>query len=306
MLRYLIPLFASVCLFSANSPSIGLIRSPGEFRIDGSVVSSNGAIFEGAVVETSAALSVIQLGNAEMTVAPESRVRVYQDHIVLEKGSGSVKDSAHRLIEAATMRIVPTTRESVVQIDINSPAQITVSARGGGAEVSNSAGILTARLSSGMALAFSPQAAADSAVKLTGTIESHGSSFFLTDKTTSLIVQLVESVDVSKNLGKRVEITGASVPGATLVGGASMLVRVATINPITDKKTAGAIAAGTGGAAGGAAAGTAAGAGASGAAVAGISAVTVGAIVGGAAVAASVGGLAAAGTFSSAGSTSHP
>jgi hypothetical protein len=289
MLKYLISLIAASSLMlvsAATSPSIGFVKSAGEFRVDGSAVRGNGNVFEGNLVETASARSVIQLADAQITLAPNSSARIYRDHTVLEKGTGSVKDGANHVIEADTLRIVPSTQDSVVQVEITNPSRVTVGARGGSAEVRNSSGVLTASLLPGMSLAFNPRAAASSAVKMTGDIESRSGAYFLTDETTKITVQL-ESPDVSKYVGKKVEITGTSVPDANLAGGASQLVRVVTIK----SRKNGAAAAGAGAAAAGV--GTAAGAGA------GVSVAAVGAIVGGVAIAGTVGGLAAAGTFSS-------
>jgi hypothetical protein len=293
MFKYVLSLLAtgSLLAVSAASPSIGFVKSAGEFRVDGSAVRGNGTVFEGALVETSTARSVIQLAGAQITLAPDSRVRVYRDRTVLEKGSGLVKDGARHVIEAATLRIAPTARDSVVQIEITSPSHVTVATSGGAAEVRNSTGILTASLRPGMALAFDPQAAAAAAVKMTGVIESRSGACFLTDETTKVTIQLLEGADVSKYIGKKVEITGSSIPGANPAGGASQLVRAVTIKPVGEKGKAGAVAAAGAGAAGGAAVGAGAAAGLSGAAI--------GAIVGGVAVAGTTGGLAAAGTFSS-------
>ena len=284
----------SLLALSAAS-SIGFVKSTGEFRVDGAAVRGNGTVFEGNLVETTAARSVIRLADAEITLAPDSRARVYRDRTVLEKGSGFVKDGARHVIEAATLRIVPSVRDSVVQIEITSPSYVTVATRGGPAEVRNSSGVLTASLLPGMALAFNPQAAAAAAVKITGVIESRNGAYFLTDETTKVTVQLQESADVSKYAGREVEITGSSIPGANPVAGASQLVSAVTVTPVGKKRKAGAIAAGAGAAGAGAAGAGAAGAGAAGA---GLSGAAIGAIVGGVAAGGAVVGLAAAGTFS--------
>jgi hypothetical protein len=260
-------------------------------------MSGNGTVFEGNLVETAAARSVIQLAGSQMTLAPDSSARVYRDRIVLVKGSGSVKDSAHQVIEAATMRIVPSTQDSVVQIAIASPSRITVLARGGAAEVSNSSGVLTARLRPGMALAFNLQAAGDVSVKMTGVIQSSGGLYFVTDETTQVTVQVLGSSEVSKYVGKRVEITGSSIFVANPPAGASQLIRAITISPAANPIEAGAAAAGRGAGGGGATGGASA---------AGFSAVTIGAIIGGVAIVGTVGGLAAAGTFGSDSSVSRP
>ena len=293
MFKYMMCLLAagSLLVVSAASPSIGFVKSSGEFRVDGSAVRGNGTIFEGAVVETNAARSVIQLASAQITLAPDSRVRVYRDRTVLEKGSGSVRDGASHIIEAATLRIAPS-RDSVVQIDLTSLSHVTVGARGGPAQVRNSSGVLTASLLPGMALAFNPQAASAAAVKLTGVIEARDGAYLLTDETTKVTVQLLEGPDVIKYAGKKVEVTGSSIPGASPLGGASQLVRAVTIKPVGDKRKIAAAAGAAGTGAGAAAAGAGAGA------AAGLSGAAVAAIVGGVAVAGTVGGLAAAGTFS--------
>jgi hypothetical protein len=308
MFKYAMSLLVtgSLLAVSAASPSIGFVKSAGEFRVDGSAVRGNSTVFEGAIVETSTARSVIQLAGAQITLAPDSRVRVYRDRTVLEKGSGLVKDGARHVVEAATLRIAPAARDSVVQIEITGPSHVTVATSGGAAEVRNSSGILTASLRPGMALAFDPQAAAAAAIKMTGVIESRSGAYFLTDETTKVTIQLLEGADVSKYVGKKVEITGSSIPGANLVGGASQLVRAVTVKPVGEKGKAGAVAGAGAGAAGVAAAAGAAGGAAAGAgAAAGLSGAAVGAIVGGVAVAGTVGGLAAAGTFSSDSSVSR-
>ena len=305
MFKHALSLLAagSLLAVSAASPSIGFVKSGGEFRVDGSAVRGNGTVFEGALVETSSARSVIQLTGARIILSPDSLVRVYRDRTVLEKGSGLVKDVHRHVIEAATLHIAPTARDSVVQIDIMSPSHVRVAASGGAAEVRNSSGILTASLRPGMALAFEPQAAAAAAVKMTGVIESRNGAYFLTDETTRVMIQLLEGAEVSRYVGKKVDIAGSSIPGASPAGGASQLVRAVTIKPVGGKGKAGALAAAgagaAGGAAGGGAAAGAAGAGAAAGAAAGLSGAAVGAIVGGVAVGGTVGGLAASGTFSS-------
>lgn len=299
--KYLVPKMFKYAMFllvagsllavSAASLSIGFVKSAGEFLVDGHTVRGNGTVFEGALVETTTARSVIQLADTQITLAPDSRVRVYRDRTVLEKGSEFVKDGARHVIEAATLHIAPSARDSVVQIELTTPSRVTVAASGGAAEVRNSSGVLTASLQPGMALAFDPQAAAEAAVKMTGVIESRDGAYFLTDETTKVTVQLLEDPDVIKNVGKKVEIAGSSIPGSNPAAGASQVVRTVTVKPVTSSKKK---AAAVGGAA--AAGGAAAGAGLSGAAI--------GAIVGGVAVAATAGGLAAAGSFSSSTSVS--
>ena len=65
----------SLTVLSAAS-SIGFVKSTGEFRVDGAAVHGNGTVFEGNLVETTSARTVIQLGDVQITLAPESRARV--------------------------------------------------------------------------------------------------------------------------------------------------------------------------------------------------------------------------------------
>jgi hypothetical protein len=277
MFKYAICLSIAGSLFVLSAASsIGFVKSTGEFRVDGAAVRGNGTVFEGNVVETAGARSVIQLADAEITLAPESRARIYRDRTVLEKGSGFVKDGARHVIEAATLRIVPSLRDSVVQIEITSPSYVTVATRGGPAEVRNSSGVLTASLLPGMALAFNPQAGAAAAVKMTGWIKLKDGAYFLTDETTNVTVQLMESPDVIKYAGVECDITGSSIPDSKLAGAASQLVSTITVIPVKRRK-AGAYVPG---------------------AHTGLSGLAKGAIIGGVAAGGVVAGLAAAGTFS--------
>jgi len=284
MLKFAILLCAAgvPLLVSGASPSIGFVKSPGEFRVDGSSMNGNGTVFDGTLVETAAARSTIQLDGARITLAPESRLRVYRGRAVLEKGSGSLEEAAHYTIEAGSLHIAPSARASVVQIDLIG-LSATVAARGGPAEVRNSSDVLTARVVPGMALSFDPQAAPAQVVKLTGIVQFHDGAYFLTDETTQVTVQLL-GPNVAKHVGRVVQITGSSVTGQTPAGGATQVVRVVAISKV---------------AAGGAAAAASGGAGAAGAGTsAGVSTAVILAVVGGVAVAGAVGGLAAAGTFS--------
>jgi hypothetical protein len=263
-------------VLAAAPASIGIVKSTGQFRVNGSAIPGNGNLFEGDVVETAGARSIVQVGDSRFTLLPESRAHIFRDRTVLEKGSGLLVGALGRTVEAATLRITPAAKTSVIQVEISAPNRISVAARDGGAEVRNSSGVLVASLRSGMALAFEPQVgAATSALKLTGTIEAHDGTFFLTDTTTNVSYQL-QGADLAKYVGKSVQITGSSVPGATAAAGASQVAEVATVQLSTAAAAAG----------GGAVAAVA------------VSHVAVVAIVGGVVVGGAAVGLAAAGTFS--------
>jgi hypothetical protein len=233
--------------FLSAASSIGFVKSTGDFRVDGAAIRGNGTVFEGNLIETGPARCVLQLANAQITLAPESRARVYHDRTVLERGAGIVQAGGGHRIDAATLRIAPSARYSVVQIEITSPTYVTAGTHGGGAEVRNIAGVLVASLQAGKALAFNPRAAAAAAVKMTGLIDSHNGAYFLTDETTKVTVQLKESSDAARYAGQKVEITGSSIPGSRPAGAASQLVRAVTVKPAGGRDK-GAAAAGLSGA----------------------------------------------------------
>jgi hypothetical protein len=276
---------ASLLVLEAAPASIGTVKSAGEFRVDGSAIRGNSTVFDGSLIETAAARTVVQISGAEVTLLPDSRVKMYRDRTELEKGSTLLRGPANHVVEAATLRIATASKDSVVQVELASPESVSVAARSGAAEVRNSSGVLVASLRTGMALAFDLQGGAATQVKMSGTLVSQDGKFLLTDATTNVKVEL-RGADLAKYAGKCVEIAGSSMPGAQAAAGASQVVTVVTIKSVSCGKP------------GAAAAGGAAGAGAAGAAH-GISTGATVAIVGGVAVGGTFIGLAAAGTFSS-------
>ena len=291
MNRALISLFLAGCssVALAASPSIGFVKSTGEFRVDGSAIRGNSTLFDGSLVETTAARSVLQISDVQITLAPESRARVFRDRTVIEKGSGVVRDSSGHVLEARTLRITPASRDSVVQVDVAAPRGVSLVASVGSAQVRNSAGVLVASLRPGVALALDPQAASPTSMKLTGVVVARDGHYFLTDSTANVTVEL-EGPDVPNYVGKCVDLTGASVPGATPATGATQLVHPSSIKTSKSCKAAAAAAGAAGAGAGAAAAGTGVGA--------GLSAGATAAIIGGVAVGGTLIGLVAAGTFS--------
>jgi len=66
MSRFAIFLTAVICLLfvaMAAPLSIGFIKSTGDFRVDGSTIRQNGTVFDGNLIETTAARSVIELAS---------------------------------------------------------------------------------------------------------------------------------------------------------------------------------------------------------------------------------------------------
>jgi hypothetical protein len=280
MLKSAVFFAAAICLLVAavaGPLSIGFIRSAGDFRVDGSTIRQNGTLFDGNLIETTEARSVIKLADAEITLSPESRAKVFHDHTILEKGSGVVKDAATHVIEAETLRISLAAKDSVVQVNINSPSSVTVAARSGAADVRNAAGVLVANVRPGLALDLGSQAGAATAVDMTGVLEFKDGRYLLTDATTNVTAELQGS-DLPKYIGKCVEATGSIIPGVTPATPGSELIQVSTVKGASCGRPAGA----------------------------GLSTGTKVAIVGGVAAAGAAVGLVSAGTFSSGPSASVP
>ncbi len=160
MTNLLSSLLVSGCLLAvAAAPTpIGSIKSSGEFRVDSSVVRGNSNVFDGDLIETEGARSVVDLSGVHITPSPKPRVRnSSRDRTILENGTSLISNGGKHVVEAATLRILSASRDSMVQIETSGPKHVLVSALSGSAEVWNAGGVLIASLRSGTALAFDPR-----------------------------------------------------------------------------------------------------------------------------------------------------
>ena len=281
-------LAGSLGLGSAATSVIGVVNARGNFQIDNARVYRHSTLFEGSAVETEQVASELRLNNgAQLLLASGSRGTVYRDHIVLEWGAGQLTGAGNFLIQARGLRIEPTGPGSEVQVALSERKHVQVAARKGTARVRTAEGVVVANLMPGRALDLEPQAEGAAApARLTGCLERKNGKFILTDEATNVTVEL-QGDGLDQQEGNVIEITGATIPGATPVPNATQVIRVSDL-----KATARKCAAGTGAAGAGAAG--AAGAGA--AVAAGLSTAATVAIIGGVAAAVTV-GLAATGTF---------
>jgi len=268
--RSFLALLTSGCLLfvMAVPPSIGVIRSAGDFQLDGSTVSGNATLFEGSTVQTAAAQSKIQLSSGvQIVLEPNTRAQVYKDRV-----------------EAATLRILPADPHTIAQVVAQDSSHVSVSASRGLVDVRNGAGVLVATVRPGLALAFTTQAGgAATATKMSGCLVKKGDKYLLTDSTTGVTAEL-QGPSVAASAGHQVQITGSMIPGATPAAGASQVIQVVTVDSV----------------------GAACKAPVAGAAAGGLSKGAIGAIVAGVAAVATTVGLAAAGTFSGKAATSTP
>ena len=286
--RVTLGLFVLCALSScfAASPAIGLVTADGSFQLDHSNVWGNATLFDGAVVETNVSSSQLQLSSGvNMRLAAESRASAFKSRLVLEKGIGQLESSNYR-IEADSLQVTADKPGATARVQVTGPNRIVVAAREGTVRVSNSQGVLIARLDKGREMAFEPQENSTTTVtKVSGILALKDGKFIVVDRVTNVTMQL-QGDGLDKEVGNLVEITGTVDAEAPTVAGASQLIDVVKVKRLV--KGGAAAAGAAAGAGAGAAAGAAAGAGA------GLATGSIVAIVGGVAAAGTVGGLAAA------------
>lgn len=280
-------LSGTLSLSFADSPAIGMIVADGSFQVNHSQVWDNATLFSGTLIETGEASSQLQLHNgARVRLASDTRARVFDSRLVLEKGTGQV-DSANYRIEASSLEISPEGDRGVARVQISNSRQVVVAAYQGTVRVANRDGVLVAKLDAGHELTFEPQDAGAAALtKLSGCAVRSNGKILLADRTTGVTVEL-RGAAVEQELGNEIEIAGTADLTNPAAQGASQIIYVTSVKRLAKGSCSSVKAAGA--AAGGAAAGTAAGAAAGG----GLSTTAVVAIVGGVAASGSLIGLAA-------------
>jgi hypothetical protein len=232
------------CMFSASgaSSSIGIVRSYGEFRVDGAAVRGNSTLMAGDVVETMAMNTTINLGATEVTLLPESRAALYTDHTTLQRGTTLLRGASSHALEAGNLRIVGTSPHSLVQVGYSDRKLITISAHAGAADVFTSSGELLASLNPGGALAFEPtsgpsnsgsgQATANAGATVKGKLTKKNGAYFITEDGKTYEITST-TVNLDQYVGKIVTVTGSvlsSTGGVTVVGASSITVASAGVS----------------------------------------------------------------------------
>jgi len=278
-------------LCQATNPAIGLVVTNGPFQVNSARVQGNATVFEGNTIETAKAPSQLRLNTGvQVRLASESRAKVYGQRTILEKGTGQLESSGSYQLEARTLRISGAAPHSVARVQLSGGGTVVVAAMAGAVRVTNASGLLVAAMDPGRELSFDPEAGASAPTRLSGCLLQKDNKFIVVDQATNVTMG-VEGAGLDKLLGNRVEVSGAVE---------NDILRVASVKQIA-KGGCAAVAKKIGAAAGAASAAGAAGAAGAAAGTAGAAAGVAGAtvaIVGGVAVAGTVGGLAAAETFS--------
>jgi hypothetical protein len=281
------------------APAIGTVAAKGSFRVDDATVAGNATLFEGTTVETHQSASTLDLGTgARLSLAPESRGRIFGDRLMLERGSGQMEKAVGFRIEARGLTVWMDNGAGSARVALAGSAHVQVAALAGTVRVLNPQGLVVAAIGAGNALEFAFQASGEPS-RLTGCLRTVPGHYLVTDEVTSVTVE-VAGAGLDKESGNRVQVIGAMDPRAAPVSGATEYIRVSTVKRLSRgcATTGKAAAAGAGGQAGGAAGGTATAGGI------GAASVTTIAVIGGVAAAAVIGGLAASGTLSGASAAS--
>ena len=289
-------LVGSVTFLSAST-AIGFAAANGTFQINAKETRGNATLFDGSVIETGRVPSQLQLDNGvQVRLATESRAKVYQGRVVLEKGAGQLASSSAYAIESRTLRVSSTEPNTVARVEVADQGKVLVAALKGSVRVTNSSGIVVANLAGGLSMAFDPQVGASGPSKVSGCLFQKDGAEFVYDAAIKVAIPIT-GTGLDKQIGKNVQIIGVQNP-------ADQKIAVTSAKPIPGGNCAkfAKVAATSGVEAAAAAAGVGVAAAAGGAAVggaaAGIGVATTGVVVGGVAAAATVGGLAASGTFS--------
>jgi hypothetical protein len=199
----------------AASPAIGVATAKGSFRVDNATVTGNATLFEGTLVETGRAGSMLQLADGvRMRLGSASRGQVYRKRLLLEKGEGQFENAGQFRVEAEKLQILPGSADAKAHVALKGDDRVQVAALAGNLRVTNADGLLLASLEAGTALEFEPQAAgAAPPFTVTGCLQKQEGRYLLKADTAGVTFELTGSA-LEGSLGQRVEVTGTGAPGA--------------------------------------------------------------------------------------------
>src|SRR6185295_3611452 len=129
------------------------------FTVERSRVYGNSTLFAGAVVETGNASSQLTLNNgAKLQLGADSRARVFENKLILERGTTQGVGPKGFQIEARGLRVAGESPESRLWVTFADSKFVQIAALTGSVRVTDRAGMLMASLLPGGAMKFDPQA----------------------------------------------------------------------------------------------------------------------------------------------------
>ncbi|MEZ5402878.1 MAG: hypothetical protein R2729_24590 [Bryobacteraceae bacterium] len=227
MRPFAILLVSTAALVAADS--IGTAAGLGSFSVNGSRVSTNATLFDGATVETARASSRLRLNSGtRVELGPASRAKVSGSRLILEKGATDIAPAAGFTVEARELRIAPGSA-ATASVKLEGERAVLIAAANGPVRVYNRLGDLLANVRAGSALSVMPPAAAQAdGSSLSGCLLKKDGRYILTDTTANVTVEL-RGANLEPNVGKPVKIDGTVFRTATPVAGASQVLRVSNI-----------------------------------------------------------------------------
>lgn len=154
--RSFLVMFVSLAMVNAlaTSATIGIATAKGSFRVDDSYVAGNATLFEGAAVETGASTGELNLSRARVVLAIETRGRVFQDRLILDRGQVQWSGQNFRTL-AGELQIVGADNASKATV-IRKGEAVRVASLSGTVNVLSAAGEMVASVAAGNAYEFVP------------------------------------------------------------------------------------------------------------------------------------------------------
>jgi len=217
------------CMLSAEPRYLGVATATGQFWLDNAGVSNHGTIFEGSTIETNKASARLQLtGGVRILLESKSRAQVYGDHLLLEKGRGQMEHAADYRLLALSLQVTPASDESRAIVAIRAAGDVEVAALGDSVRVANAQGTVVANVAATRSVELRPAQQAAVSV-LTGCVSKIGHAYVMRDEASAVVVEL-RAEQISRQLGNRVQLTGAEMPAARATKPATGVIRPAEIN----------------------------------------------------------------------------
>jgi hypothetical protein len=219
-LRSAVSIITCSCLFgtaSAIPSNIGIVMTPGEIVVDGSSVRGNCVLFAGTVVNSGDTASDLKFTDgAHALLQPDSTIKVYREHAILESGAVVQHESGRHALIADGLSVSSSMKDAIALVRVKDGSHFEVSAQAGEIEIRTASGNLVARVENGTSRSFTLGAAGQdiSAVKLEGILrQDPAGRFLLTDTQTNVTYQL-RGTGLQQLVGSSVTISGRVTAGS--------------------------------------------------------------------------------------------
>jgi hypothetical protein len=210
-------------------PAIGRATADGKFAVNRTQVAGSATLSDGALVETGAVSSRLELSNgSSIKLNANSSLTVRGSEAILEKGSGEIGLAAGYNIQARTLRIDSGTANAKAEVRLNGDRQVVITALNAPVRVFSKTGMLVATVDAGMGNTFDPYAAPPEAFESTGCVLRTSTSPVRYGFVGPNNVRYeLTGANLGQHVGNRVRIVGNTAAGSAL-SGASGVVQVTT------------------------------------------------------------------------------